>query len=238
MMTRRDALRTAAAAIAASPLLLSSTRGESEPIKVFELGKLPYDFAALEPSIDEETMKTHHGKHHQAYVTNLNAAFAKTPEWYKKPLAETLAGLKDVPEEIRPAVRNNGGGHWNHTFFWSVMAPAGQGGELKGDLLKAIEESFKSVEEFKKAFSDAAVKRFGSGWAWLEFGKDKPLAISSSPNQDNPLMEGKPAPILGVDVWEHAYYLKYKNLRAKYLEEWWKVVNWDAVAANFAAKKK
>ena len=237
MITRRDLLRTSVAAAAASPLLFATAKAESEPIKVFELPKLPYGYKDLEPSIDEETMTIHHTKHHQAYVTNLNAALTKSaPELLKKPIEAILADLKSVPEAIRPAVRNNGGGHWNHTFFWGVMAPVGKGGELKGDLLKAIEESFKTVEDFKKAFAAAATTRFGSGWAWLVKGKEKPLAVSSSPNQDNPLMDGALAPILGLDVWEHAYYLKYRNLRPKYIEEWWKVVNWDAVAANFAKK--
>ncbi len=235
MFTRRDMLRTSAAAVA-TPLLLTPARAESEPIKQFALPKLPYGYKDLEPSIDEETMTIHHGKHHQAYITNLNAAIMKANalELFKLPLAQTLGNLKTVPEDIRTAVQNNGGGHWNHTFFWSIMAPVGKGGELKGDLLKAIEESFKTVEDFKKAFAAAATTRFGSGWAWLVKGKEKPLAVVSSANQDSPLMTGV-TPILGLDVWEHAYYLKYRNVRAEYIKEWWKVVNWDAVAANFAA---
>ena len=239
MFTRRDMLRSSVAAAAASPLLFATARAESEPIKIFELPKLPYGYKDLEPSIDEETMTIHHSKHHQAYITNLNAAITKASALglFKTPLAETLANLKVVPEDIRSAVRNNGGGHWNHSFFWGVMAPVGKGGELKGDLLKAVEESFKSVDEFKKAFAAAATTRFGSGWAWLVPGKEKPLAVVSTPNQDNPQMDGGATPILGLDVWEHAYYLKYRNLRPKYIEEWWKVVNWDAVAANFAGKK-
>lgn len=238
MLTRRDALRTAAAAAVAAPVLFATARAADDKPAGFTLGKLPYDYAALEPSIDAETMTIHHTKHHQAYVTNLNNALKDSPDLLKKPIEAILADLKAVPEAARGAVRNNGGGHWNHTFFWGVMAPTGKGGEPKGDLLKAIEESFKTVDEFKKAFADAATKRFGSGWAWLVAGKDKPLAVASSPNQDNPLMDGGPAPLLGLDVWEHAYYLKYRNLRPKYIEEWWKVVNWDAVAANFAASKK
>jgi Fe-Mn family superoxide dismutase len=240
MFTRRDMLRTTVAAAAATPLLFAAARAAEEPAPVgFTLPKLPYGYKDLEPSIDEETMTIHHTKHHQAYVTNLNAALTKAaPELLKKPIEAILADLKSVPEASRAAVRNNGGGHWNHSFFWNIMAPAGKGGELKGDLLKAIEESFKTVEDFKKAFAAAAATRFGSGWAWLVPSKDKPLAVVSSPNQDNPLMEGKPAPILGIDVWEHAYYLKYRNLRPKYVEEWWKVVNWDVVAANFAAAAK
>ncbi len=239
MFTRRDMLRTTVAAATTSPLLFAAARAADEPAPAgFTLPKLPYANDALEPSIDAETMMIHHDKHHNAYVTNLNAALAKSaPELLRQPIETILADLKSVPEAIRPAVRNNGGGHWNHTFFWGVMAPIGKGGELKGDLLKAIEESFKSVEEFKKAFAAAATTRFGSGWAWLVPGKEKPLAVVSTPNQDNPQMEGGATPILGLDVWEHAYYLKYRNLRSKYIEEWWKVVNWDAVAANFTGKK-
>jgi Fe-Mn family superoxide dismutase len=239
MLTRRDALRTAAVAAVSAPVLFSTARAGDEKPAGFTLSKLPYDYKALEPSIDAETMEIHHSKHHQAYVTNLNAALTKdAPTLLNKPIEAILADLKSVPEAARTAVRNNGGGHWNHTFFWSVMAPIGKGGEPKGDLLKAIDESFRSLDEFKKAFADAATKRFGSGWAWLVPGQEKPLAVVSTPNQDNPQMEGGAAPLLGLDVWEHAYYLKYRNLRAKYIEEWWKVVNWDAVAANFAASKK
>ncbi len=239
MFTRRDMLRTSVAA-AASPLLFATARAAEEPAPVgFTLPKLPYAYDALEPSIDEETMKIHHDKHHQAYITNLNAALTKAaPELLKKPIEAILADLKSVPEASRIAVRNNGGGHWNHTFFWNIMAPTGKGGEPKADLLKAIEESFKTLDDFKKAFAAAGATRFGSGWAWLVKGKEKPLAVMSSPNQDNPLMENMPAPILGLDVWEHAYYLKYRNVRPKYIEEWWKVVNWDVVAANFAAVEK
>jgi Fe-Mn family superoxide dismutase len=237
VLTRRDVLRSAAAAAVSAPVLFATARAEDPKPAGFTLPKLPYDYAALEPSIDAETMTIHHTKHHQAYVTNLNAALTKdAPDLLKKPIEAILTDLKSVPEAARTAVRNNGGGHWNHTFFWGVMAPAGKGGEPKGDLLTAIEASFKTVDEMKKAFNEAATKRFGSGWAWLVPGKEKPLAITSTANQDNPQMEGGPAPILGCDVWEHAYYLKYRNLRAKYLEEWWKVVNWDAVAASFAKK--
>jgi len=242
MFTRREILRTAGATAAAfavpSIFATAAAREDVKPVG-FTLPKLPYDVAALEPSIDAETMTIHHTKHHQAYVTNLNAALTKdAPELLKKPIEQILANLKDVPEAIRPAVRNNGGGHWNHSFFWNIMTPAEKSGAPKGDLLKAIEESFKTVDEFKKAFADAGMKRFGSGWAWLVTGKEKPLAIVSSPNQDNTIMDGGKAPILGVDVWEHAYYLKYRNLRADYIKAWWNVVNWDVVAANFDAAKK
>jgi Fe-Mn family superoxide dismutase len=236
-LTRRAALRTAAGLVAAPALFAVARAADPAPAE-FTLPKLPYGYDALEPHIDKETMETHHGKHHKAYVDNLNKAIKEdAPDWAGKPLEDILANLKKLPEKAQTAVRNNGGGHWNHSFFWLVMAPAGKGGEPKGDLLKAIEGAFKSVDEFKKGFSEAAVKRFGSGWAWLVKSKDGKLAITSTPNQDNSLMDDSGTPILGVDVWEHAYYLKYKNLRAKYLEEWWKVVNWDAVAANFAGKK-
>lgn len=235
--TRREALRTAAAGLVATPTLFAVAKAQDAKAEGFTLPKLPYAYDALEPSIDAETMTIHHDKHHQGYVNNLNAALkADAPDWMGKSIEAILGDLKSLPEKARTAVRNNGGGHYNHTLFWTVMAPAGKGGEPKGDLLKAIEAAFKSVDALKEAFSTAAVKRFGSGWAWLVKGADGKLSISSSPNQDNPLMTGAGTPILAVDVWEHAYYLKYKNLRAKYLEEWWKVVNWDTVAARFAAK--
>lgn len=235
MLHRRDFLLTAAAGV--STMYLSGRASAADPAPPFTLPKLPYAFDALEPSIDAETMSIHYSKHHQAYVDNLNKAVLATPELKGKSLDALITNLEAVPEAVRVAVRNNGGGHWNHTFFWDVMASPGKGGQPKGDLLKAIEASFGSVDEMKKAFGDAATKRFGSGWAWLVPGKDKPLEIVSTANQDNPIMEGKAKPILGLDVWEHAYYLKYRNLRAKYIEEWWKVVNWDAVAANLAAAK-
>jgi Fe-Mn family superoxide dismutase len=234
MFSRRELIRTAAVATAAFALPRFALA--QAPVG-FTLPKLPYDYNSLEPSIDAETMTIHHDKHHQAYVTNANTLLKDSPEWLKKTPEEVVMTLKDVPEAIRMGVRNNVGGHWNHTFFWEIMAPTGKGGEPKGDLLKALEASFGTVDEFKKAFADAGMKRFGSGWAWLVPGKEKPLAIVSTPNQDNPLMDGGVKPILGIDVWEHAYYLKYKNLRANYITEWWKVVNWDTVAANFAGKK-
>jgi len=197
----------------------------------YSLPALPYDFAALEPHIDAQTMQIHHGKHHQAYVNNLNAALEKAPELQKTPLSEILGNLNRVPEAIRTAVRNNGGGHWNHTAFWRLMAPKA-GGEPKGALAQAIATSFGDFAKFKEQFSAAAMGRFGSGWAWLvaEGGK---LAIVSSPNQDNPLMDGKQA-ILGLDVWEHAYYLKYQNRRADYVAAWWNVVDWGQVEKNYA----
>lgn len=249
-LTRRQALHTLGLG-AAGVLLGQKALGQGAaaqppavqpappPAGPFRLAPLPYPNDALAPHIDARTMEIHHDRHHQAYVNNLNVAVAGNAALSAMTIDQIVRGLADVPMPIRAAVTNNGGGHWNHTFFWSVMAPTGKGGELKGDLLKAIEESFKSVDEFKKAFAAAATTRFGSGWAWLVPSKDKPLAVVSSPNQDNPLMaEGGPKPILGLDVWEHAYYLKYRNARPKYIEEWWKVVNWDAVAANYAAVGK
>ena len=195
-----------------------------------ELGALPYDFAALEPHIDTMTMQIHHGKHHAAYVNNLNAALDKHPDLYEKSVEALISDLNSVPEDIRTAVRNNGGGHVNHTMFWLLMSPQG-GGAPTGDLATAIDAAFGSFDEFKAQFADAGMKRFGSGWAWLVID-DGQLSITSTPNQDNPLMEGKRA-ILGVDVWEHAYYLKYQNRRADYLAAWWNVVNWNAVSALY-----
>ncbi len=195
----------------------------------YSLPALPYAFDALEPHIDAQTMQIHHGKHHQAYVTNLNAALEKAPEWQKKSLSEILASLDKVPEAVRTAVRNNGGGHWNHTAFWKLMAN-GAGGPPKGDVADLITRSFGSFDKFKEQFAAAAMGRFGSGWAWLLFEKGK-LTITSTPNQDGPAMEKKAA-ILGLDVWEHAYYLKYQNRRADYVAAWWNVVNWEQVNAN------
>lgn len=194
------------------------------------LPALPYDFAALEPTIDTQTMQIHHGKHHQAYVTNLNAALDKHPELHNKSLDELVANLNAVPEDIRTAVRNNGGGHWNHSMFWQIMGP-NAGGEPTGALADAIKAAFGDFATFKAQFKAAGVGRFGSGWAWLVTDGGK-LSIMSTPNQDNPLMEGKTA-ILGVDVWEHAYYLKYQNRRPDYLDAWWNVVNWAAVAKRY-----
>jgi Fe-Mn family superoxide dismutase len=198
----------------------------------YSLPALPYEAAALEPHIDAQTMQIHHGKHHNAYVTNLNAALEKAPDLKGKGLSEILADLSQVPEAVRTAVRNNGGGHWNHSAFWRLMSPRG-GGEPKGALAQTITTSFGSLQTFKEQFAAAAMGRFGSGWAWLVKDGAK-LSIMSMPNQDNPLMEGKTA-ILGLDVWEHAYYLKYQNRRADYVGAWWNVVNWDEVAKQFAA---
>jgi Fe-Mn family superoxide dismutase len=199
----------------------------------FELPKLNYAYDALEPHIDARTMEIHHTKHHQAYITNLNGAIEKTPELAGKSLVELLSGLNAVPEGVRGVVRNHGGGTYNHNLFWEIMAP-NAGGAPKGELLKAIEASFKSFDDFKAEFNNAAATRFGSGWAWL-VKKGSGLAVVSTPNQDNPLSDGL-IPILGIDVWEHAYYLNYQNRRPDYIAAWWNVVNWDAVAEKFAAK--
>jgi Fe-Mn family superoxide dismutase len=191
-----------------------------------ELPPLPYDFGALEPHIDAQTMQIHHGKHHAAYVNNLKAAVEKHPNLQGKSAEELIRNLTAVPEDIRAAVRNNGGGHVNHTMFWKMMAP-GAGGAPKGAVADAIGSSFGSFDAFKEQFAKAGVGRFGSGWAWLIDSGGK-LVIESTPNQDTPLMDGK-KPILGLDVWEHAYYLKYQNRRPDYINAWWNVVNWDEV---------
>jgi Fe-Mn family superoxide dismutase len=191
---------------------------------------LPYEYNALEPHIDEQTMRIHHDKHHGAYVTNLNAALEKHPELQNKSADELVKSINTVPEAIRTAVRNNAGGHVNHTMFWEIMGP-GKGGAPTGVMADAIKSAFGSFDTFKAQLNDAGVKRFGSGWAWLLDVGGK-LAIESTANQDSPLMEGK-KPILGIDVWEHAYYLKYQNRRPDYLAAWWNVINWDAVNKRF-----
>lgn len=191
-----------------------------------ELPALPYNHGALEPHIDAQTMQIHHGKHHQTYVTNLNAALDKHPELHSKSLDDLVRNVNTVPEDIRTAVRNNGGGHWNHSVFWKLMAP-NAGGAPSGAVADGINAAFGSFDKFKEQFQAAGMARFGSGWAWLVDNGGK-LEITSTPNQDNPLMDGKKA-VLGVDVWEHAYYLKYQNRRADYLGAWWNVVNWSEV---------
>ena len=198
----------------------------------YELPALGYDFAALEPHIDAQTMQIHHGKHHQAYVNNLNAALEKHPE-VTMTLEEMLHDLTKVPEDIRGAVRNNGGGHYNHAFFWKIMAPGGSNQPV-GELKTAI-DAMGGLESLKEKVNAAGVGRFGSGWAWLVM-KDGALSVVSTANQDTPLELGAKA-VLGVDVWEHAYYLKYQNLRPKYLEAWWNVVNWDVLEANYKSAK-
>ena len=195
-----------------------------------ELPKLPYAYDALEPHIDKETMTLHHDKHHQAYVTNLNAALEKHPELGSKTAEELIRDLNAVPDDIRTAVRNNGGGHVNHTMFWTIMKPGG-GGPPSGRIGEAIASTFGDFETFKKQFNEAGTKQFGSGWVWL-VRKGGKLEIASTPNQDNPMSSGG-SPIFGNDVWEHAYYLKYQNRRADYLGAWWNVVNWDAINKRF-----
>jgi len=198
----------------------------------YTLPALPYAFDALEPHIDAKTMEIHHGKHHQAYVTNLNAALEKAPELASVSLDDLLRDLSAVPESIRTAVRNNGGGHWNHSLFWTLMTPNG-GGEPTGDVSAAITKAFGDFASFREKFQAASMGRFGSGWAWLVSDMGA-LSIVSTPNQDNPIMEGKTA-ILGLDVWEHAYYLHYQNRRADYVGAWWNVVNWEEVAKHYSA---
>ena len=200
----------------------------------FTLPALPYAYDALTPYIDEETMHLHHEKHHNAYITNVNAALEKHPELAEKTIEELLADLNSVPEDIRTAVRNNGGGHANHSLFWTVLAP-NAGGEPTGAVKDGIEEAFGSFDAMKEKFAAAAVGRFGSGWAWLVVSDGK-LEITSTPNQDSPISEGK-TPILGLDVWEHAYYLNYKNVRPEYIKAFWNLVNWDEVNNRLAATK-
>jgi len=190
---------------------------------------LPYGFDALEPHIDAKTMEIHHDKHHAAYVTNLNAALEGT-EWIDHPIESVLSSLESIPEDKRAAVRNNGGGHANHTLFWEIMGPNG-GGEPSGGLAEAIASTFGDLDELKKLVNDAGVKRFGSGWTWLIWDGTG-LAVKSTPNQDTPIMDAD-VPLLGIDVWEHAYYLKYQNRRPDYLEAWWNVVSWETVAARY-----
>jgi|SRR3989344_4093388 len=197
------------------------------------LPELPYNYNALEPFIDEETMKVHHDKHHAAYINNLNTAIEKYPDLFSKTAEDLILDLNNVPEEIRTVVRNNAGGHVNHSMFWQSMKPNG-GGESSDKLAEEISKTFGSFEEFKNKFNDAGLKRFGSGWVWLVLNKEGKLDIISTANQDNPIMDGN-KPILGNDVWEHAYYLKYKNMRVDYLKAWWNVVNWQEVEKRFNA---
>ncbi len=199
------------------------------------LPALPYDKAALEPHIDATTMEIHHGRHHNAYITNLNNAIAGNAELEALSIEDLCKNIGTVPEGIRAAVRNNGGGHFNHSLFWNIMGP-NAGGAPSGELGEAITAAFGSFDAFKEAFAKAGATRFGSGWAWLVV-KDGKLAVTSTPNQDNPLMDASGTPILGCDVWEHAYYLKYQNKRPDYIAAWWNVVNWSAVAELFAKAK-
>lgn len=202
----------------------------------FELPALPYSNDALEPHIDAQTMEIHHDRHHNTYVTNLNTALESAPELQSKSLEELIGDLDSVPESIRTAVRNNGGGHHNHSLFWTVIGPNG-GGAPSGAVAEAIESDLGGFDKFKEDFAKAATTRFGSGWAWLVVGKDGKLAVTSTPNQDSPIMEGL-TPILGLDVWEHAYYLKFQNKRPDYISTFWNVVNWDEVSKRFEAAKQ
>jgi Fe-Mn family superoxide dismutase len=224
-MKRREFVRTASIVGAAWALRPSGAAQAAEP---FRLPDLPYPYDALEPHIDTLTMQIHHGKHHAAYVNNLNAAISKYPDWAAKSIEEIVRNIDQVPEPIRTTVRNNGGGHVNHTFFWEIMSPKGVR-QPRGELAKAIEKRFGSFSKFQEEFTRAAMGRFGSGWAWLSVDRNRQLVVESTPNQDTPLMEGR-TPILGIDVWEHAYYLKYQNRRADYVAAFYNVINWDRVS--------
>jgi Fe-Mn family superoxide dismutase len=198
----------------------------------YELPPLPYDYNALEPHIDAQTMQLHHDKHHQAYVTNLNNALQGLSQFDNMPIEQLVRNINQVPENVRTAVRNNGGGHANHSMFWQIMKPNG-GGEPTGAIASAISSTFGSFDTFKQQFNDAGVKRFGSGWAWLVMDQNGNLSVTSTANQDSPSMDGL-YPIMGNDVWEHAYYLKYQNRRPDYLAAWWNTVNWDEINKRFA----
>jgi Fe-Mn family superoxide dismutase len=200
-----------------------------------QLPDLPYSFDALEPHIDAKTMEIHHGKHHAGYVSKLNAAIEGNSELADMDIEEILKLLNKVPENIRTAVQNNGGGHYNHSIFWTIMGPNG-GGQPSGDLASALSDTFGSFDKFKEEFANAASTRFGSGWAWLIMDNNGNLSVMSTPNQDNPISQGF-KPVMGIDVWEHAYYLKYQNKRPDYIQAWWNVVNWDAVAERYEKLK-
>ncbi|MFM8275229.1 MAG: superoxide dismutase [Gemmata sp.] len=229
MLTRRELFRSAAAGAAALTL---PALGRADDAKGYALPKLPYAHDALEPIIDAKTMEIHHGKHHQTYVDNLNKALTGKPEMGRS-VEELVRDWKKLPVELQAPVRNNGGGHLNHTWFWQMMCKGGT--PLKGELQKAVDASFGNNDGFKKEFATAATTQFGSGWAWLVKGKDKPLAVVKTANQDNPISDGHTV-LLGCDVWEHAYYLKYQNKRADYVNAWFGAVNWDFVAELFAKK--
>jgi superoxide dismutase, Fe-Mn family len=233
MLTRRDLLRSATAGAAALAVPAVPFLRAAEEKKGFTLPKLPYAFDALEPHIDAKTMEIHHDRHHQAYVTNLNTALSNEPEWLGKSIVEVVRDYKKLPPNLQTPVRNNGGGHLNHTWFWQMMKK--DGGAPKGELAKAIDASFKTFDDFKKEFVKQALAQFGSGWAWLVRGKDNLLAIMKTANQDNPVTDGQTV-LLGCDVWEHAYYLKYQNKRADYVNAWFSVVNWDFVADLYSKK--
>lgn len=241
MMTRREAVKTTAMAVGALTIgsVWQNAEAQSPPSTApisgpYTLPPLPYAYEALEPNIDTQTMQIHHDKHHAAYVANLNKAVADFPELGKKPVEDLLADLNSVPEKIRTAVRNQGGGHFNHTLFWQMMSKNG-GGAPKGGLAQAIDKSFGGFSNFKDKLTDAAAKIFGSGWAWLALENGN-LTIESTANQDSPISQGK-QPLLGIDVWEHAYYLKHQNRRPEYVSAFWNVINWDFVSERFAKFK-
>ena len=237
-MNRRNFLNktvTGVAALALAGQLIPSFAMAEDAVG-FTLPKLPYAFDALMPHIDAETMEIHHDKHHATYIANLNKALADQPDLLKKSPSDLIKALDAVPAKVKQMVINNGGGHLNHSMFWEMMAPKA-GGNPTGDVAKAIDGAFGNFEKFQTEFSDAATKRFGSGWAWLVIGKENKLEIISTGNQDSPLMAGQ-KPILGLDVWEHAYYLKYRNKRVDYIKAWWNVVNWKYVADLHAAQQK
>jgi len=256
MMTRRQALKTTALVAAATATVPGAIAQPASvaPSGPFTLPPLPYAFDALEPHIDARTMEIHHDRHHKAYVDNLNKSLADAPDLGKKTIEDLLKDLNAVPEKIRTAVRNQGGGHFNHSLFWQMMKKDG-GGQPTADLAKAIDSSFGSFADFKAKFAEAATKVFGSGWAWLTIDPDKKLSIATTPNQDTPILSFSvlpemekslplprihpvsPQPLLGLDVWEHAYYLKYQNKRADYITAWWNVVNWDFVAERYSKLK-
>lgn len=227
--------------LAATAAFLPGPARAAEATAVYALADLPYKPDALEPHIDARTMEIHHGKHHASYIKNLNEALDSAPVGTRQPLEKLLAGLPELTDEsLRTTLRNNGGGHWNHDFFWKVLTPVEKSGQPSDQLAEAINSDFESMDAFKKSFGEAATKRFGSGWAWLVL-QDGKLKITSTPNQDNPLMRGivpdgdLGTPILGLDVWEHAYYLNYQNRRPDYISAWWNVVNWAAVSERYAA---
>lgn len=231
MITRRGMM----AGVAAGALTMATARFSwAETRRDFTLPELPYPVDALEPFIDAETMTIHHSRHHKAYVDNLvKALTAEAPEWLNNTIEFIVCNYQQLPESIRTTVRNNGGGHYNHSLFWTMMTPAAKSGKPSAELQKAIDETFNGMEEFKKAFAAKAVGQFGSGWGWLVLNRDKRLTLVSTPNQDNPLTDGM-FPLLGIDVWEHAYYLKYQNKRADYIQAWFNVINWERVNALYA----
>lgn len=241
LLNRRQFVKLGTLAASAGALFPDTSIAQEAP--AYALPPLPYGFDALEPHIDAKTMEIHHGKHHAAYIKNLNTALLTSPELTKLPLEQLLIGLPSVSDEtLRTTLRNNGGGHWNHDFFWKTLTPADKSGKPSDDLAAAIASQFGSMEDFQKSFGEAATKRFGSGWAWL-IVKDGKLKITSTANQDNPMMAGiipeaeLGTALLALDVWEHAYYLNYQNRRPDYIAAWWKIIDWSAVSARLAAIK-